>query len=63
MFHFLFWGNSYGVFNFADVLIFLGALGLSLTLCVQEKGKEKGNKKSGKKEPEKKSMKNAKKLR
>ncbi len=28
MFHFTFWGKSYGIFNFADALIFIGALGL-----------------------------------
>jgi signal peptidase II len=28
MFHFTFWGKSYGIFNFADTLIFLGAIGL-----------------------------------
>jgi signal peptidase II len=57
MFHFLFWGNSYGVFNFADLLIFLGALGLSLTLFIKEKGKVE------KKEKEKKVVKSAKKPR
>ncbi len=28
MFHFLFWGRSYGIFNFADAMIFIGSLGL-----------------------------------
>ncbi len=31
MFHFLFWGRSYGIFNFADAMIFLGSLGLIFT--------------------------------
>ncbi len=30
MFHFLFWGNSYGIFNLADAFIFLGCLGMLL---------------------------------
>ncbi|MBS0585301.1 MAG: signal peptidase II [Verrucomicrobia bacterium] len=30
MFHFLFWGRSYGIFNFADALIFLGCFGMIL---------------------------------
>jgi signal peptidase II len=45
MFHFLFWGNSYGVFNFADMLIFFGALGLSSSLFMKEKEKKKEKKK------------------
>lgn len=32
MLHFTFWGKSYGIFNLADSLIFLGALGLVFTL-------------------------------
>ena len=28
MFHFVFWGRSYGIFNFADAMIFIGSLGL-----------------------------------
>ena len=28
MFHFVFWGRSYGIFNFADAMIFLGGFGL-----------------------------------
>ncbi len=31
MFHFLFWGRSYGIFNFADAMIFVGSLGLFIT--------------------------------
>lgn len=31
MFHFLFWGRSYGIFNFADAMIFIGSLGLLFT--------------------------------
>ncbi len=31
MFHFLFWGRSYGIFNFADAMIFVGSLGLFFT--------------------------------
>jgi len=31
MFHFLFWGRSYGIFNFADAMIFIGSLGLLIT--------------------------------
>jgi signal peptidase II len=30
MLHFLFWGRSFGIFNFADALIFIGAFGLIL---------------------------------
>ena len=28
MFHFVFWGRSYGIFNFADAMIFFGSCGL-----------------------------------
>ena len=28
MLHFLFWGRSYGIFNLADAMIFLGAIGI-----------------------------------
>jgi len=59
MFHFIFWGNSYGVFNFADLLIFVGALGLSLTLFIKEKEKGKGRAEKKEKGPRK----SAKKLR
>ena len=31
MFHFLFWGRSYGIFNFADAMIFMGSFGLIFT--------------------------------
>ena len=31
MFHFIFWGRSYGIFNFADAMIFIGSLGLIFT--------------------------------
>ena len=31
MFHFIFWGRSYGIFNFADAMIFLGSLGIIFT--------------------------------
>ena len=31
MFHFVFWGRSYGIFNFADAMIFIGSLGLIFT--------------------------------
>ena len=31
MFHFIFWGRSYGIFNFADGMIFLGSLGIIFT--------------------------------
>lgn len=31
MFHFVFWGRSYGIFNFADAMIFLGSFGLICT--------------------------------
>lgn len=30
MFHFLFWGHSYGIFNVSDFYIFMGAIGLLL---------------------------------
>ena len=30
MFHFIFWGRSYGIFNLADTYIFLGSLGMIL---------------------------------
>ncbi len=31
MFHFVFWGRSYGIFNFADAIIFIGSMGLIFT--------------------------------
>ena len=35
MFHFIFWGHSYGIFNLADAMIFLG--GFSLLFMGHEK--------------------------
>lgn len=37
MLHFVFWGNSYGIFNLADAMIFLGALGLLLPALGKQK--------------------------
>lgn len=38
MLHFVFWGNSYGIFNLADAMIFLGAIGLVLPAMKKQKG-------------------------
>ncbi len=38
MFHFLFWGRSYGIFNFADAMIFIGSVGLIFTPRTAEYG-------------------------
>lgn len=37
MLHFVFWGNSYGIFNLADAMIFLGAFGLILPALGKQK--------------------------
>lgn len=42
MFHFIFWGNSFAVFNIADIFVVLGTVLFALVIIFSEPKKDKG---------------------